>query len=89
MTQTHPFVASAGSHVPNAMFESRARIVVTVSDQGQGPTDPFVGLVPSPDSGSAGLGLWLKHQLCNQVALETGAHGYTLRLVQGNPYLCL
>lgn len=66
-----------------------ARIVVTVSDQGQGPTDPFVGLVPSPSSESAGLGLWLAHQLCNHVSFETGAHGYTLRLVLGDPHLGL
>jgi anti-sigma regulatory factor (Ser/Thr protein kinase) len=165
VTQTHPFLASAGLHVPNPSFESpetflsRARraspdpleqtpptvelidpspaaarraahdtarvgqlervdvddlvlvvneavtngichgtrpvharlwagpdrIVVTVSDRGRGPTNPFVGLVPSSDTDSAGLGLWLTHQLCNHVTFETGAHGYTLRLVLGDP----
>ena len=63
------------------------RIVVAVSDQGQGPTDPFVGLVPSQNSESAGMGLWLAHQLCSHVTFETGAHGYTLRLVLGDPHL--
>jgi anti-sigma regulatory factor (Ser/Thr protein kinase) len=63
------------------------RIVVTVSDQGQGPTNPFVGLVPSSSSTSAGLGLWLLHQLCDHVTFETDAHGFTLRLVLGDPYL--
>ena len=62
------------------------RIVVTVSDQGQGPTNPFVGLVPSLNSDSAGLGLWLAHQLCDHVTFETGAHGFTLRLVLGDPH---
>lgn len=65
------------------------RIVVAVSDQGLGPTNPFVGLVPSPNSDSAGLGLWLAHQLCNHVTFETNAHGYTLRLVLGDPHLDL
>lgn len=65
------------------------RIVVTVSDQGQGPTNPFVGLVPSQDSESAGMGLWLAHQLCNHVTFETTEHGYTLRLVLGEPHLDL
>jgi anti-sigma regulatory factor (Ser/Thr protein kinase) len=65
------------------------RIVVTVTDQGQGPTNPFVGLVPTSSSKSAGLGLWMTHQLCNHVTLDTGAHGYTLRLVLGDPHLDL
>ena len=60
------------------------RIVVTVSDQGKGPTNPFVGLVPTSDTDSAGMGLWVTHQLCNHVTFETGAHGYTLRLVLGD-----
>ena len=68
-------------------WAGRARIVVTVSDQGHGPTDPFVGLVPSPNSDSAGMGLWLAHQLCNHVTFESGADGYTLRLVLGDPHL--
>lgn len=169
VTQTHPFLASAGLHVPNPMFETpetfltRARpawpdpleqtsptvelvdpspatarqaardtaraahldrvdvddlvlvvneavtngichgtrpiqarlwagpdrVVVTVSDQGEGPTDPFVGLVPSQNSETAGMGLWLAHQLCSHVTFETGAHGYTLRLVLGDPHLDL
>lgn len=63
------------------------RIVVTVTDHGPGPTDPFVGLVPSSNSKSAGLGLWMAHQLCNHVTFETGPHGYTLRLVLGEPHL--
>jgi anti-sigma regulatory factor (Ser/Thr protein kinase) len=71
------------------LWAGRARIVVTVSDRGQGPTDPFVGLVPDSNSDSAGLGLWLTHQLCNHVTFETDAHGYTLRLVLGDPHLDL
>jgi anti-sigma regulatory factor (Ser/Thr protein kinase) len=65
------------------------RILVTVSDQGQGPKNPFVGLVPSSSSDSAGLGLWIAHQLCDHVTFETGAHGFTLRLVLGEPHLDL
>ena len=59
---------------------------MTVSDQGKGPTNPFVGLVPTSDTDSAGMGLWVTHQLCNHVTFETGAHGYTLRLVLGDPF---
>ena len=71
------------------MWAGPDRIVVTVSDQGQGPSNPFVGLVPSSSSESAALGLWMAHQLCNHVTLETNAHGYTLRLVLGEPHLGL
>jgi anti-sigma regulatory factor (Ser/Thr protein kinase) len=65
------------------------RILVTVTDRGQGPSDPFVGLLPSSKSKSAGLGLWMAHQLCDHVTFETGPHGYTLRLVLGEPHLDL
>jgi hypothetical protein len=33
------------------------------------------------------MGLWLAHQLCNHVTFETNAHGYTLRLVLGDPHV--
>jgi len=77
------------SPVYTRLWAGPNRIVVTVTDQGQGPTDPFVGLVPSSSSESAGLGLWMAHQICNDVTFETGPHGYTLRLVLGEPHLDL
>jgi anti-sigma regulatory factor (Ser/Thr protein kinase) len=56
-------------------------IVVTVHDSGAGPTDPLAGLrcAPATDRGS-GLGLWLTHQLCDDVALINGSDGFTVRL---------
>ena len=65
------------------------RILITVTDQGPGPRDPFVGLIPTSNSNSAGLGLWMTHQLCSHVTFDTGAHGYTLRLVLGDPHVDL
>ena len=59
------------------------RIVATVTDRGDGPADPFVGLLPVTDSCSAGLGLWLTHQLCSHVTLHTTDEGFTIRLVVG------
>ena len=37
------------------------RAVVAVSDGGDGPTDPFAGLLPAGNGSSGGLGLWLTH----------------------------
>ncbi|MEE6261576.1 sensor histidine kinase [Plantactinospora sonchi] len=62
------------------------RIVVEVSDTGDGPTDPFVGLLPSRNGGAGGLGLWITYQSCNHVALSRERGAFTLRLTAGNPY---
>jgi hypothetical protein len=61
------------------------RIVATVTDRGNGPADPFVGLLPVTDTRSGGLGLWLTHQLCSHVTLDTTDEGFTIRLVVGTP----
>lgn len=54
------------------IWSDRDRIVVTITDQGGGPTDPFAGLLPA-----GGLGLWVTHQLCDQVthrSRQAGLH---------------
>lgn len=61
------------------------RIVVAVTDAGDGPRDPFAGLLPIGDAATGGLGLWITHQSCNHVAFGHGADGFTLRLTAGNP----
>ena len=61
------------------------RIVATVTDRGNGPADPFAGLLPVTDTCSAGLGLWLTHQLCSHVTLDTTDDGFTIRLIVGTP----
>jgi anti-sigma regulatory factor (Ser/Thr protein kinase) len=60
--------------------------VATVSNHGNGPADPFAGLLPVTDTRS-GLGLWLTHQLCSHVTLDTTDDGFTIRLVVGTPHL--
>lgn len=57
------------------------RVVVTVTDQGQGPADLLVGLTPTPGRSPGGLGLWIAHQLCGDISLATGADGFTVRLI--------
>jgi anti-sigma regulatory factor (Ser/Thr protein kinase) len=62
------------------------RVLVTVSDHGTGPTDPYVGLVPGSDvtTGAGGYGSWLIDQLVTTTHAHT-PDGFTLRLVIGSP----
>jgi anti-sigma regulatory factor (Ser/Thr protein kinase) len=64
------------------------RIVVTVTDRGAGPADPFAGLLPAATGPSGGLGLWLAHQLCSLVTLDKSTDAFTVRLVAGKPASC-
>lgn len=78
--------------VSNALIHGRApaivriwtapdRIVISVHDQGHGPTDPMAGLVPAAGgTATLGLGLWLIHQLDIDVALKHADDGFTVRL---------
>lgn len=57
------------------------RVVVAVHDEGEGPADPLVGLLPRTDERTAsGRGLWLAHQMDIDVALLAGGTGFTVRL---------
>lgn len=62
------------------------RIVVTVSDGGTGPEDPFAGLLPASNGSVTGHGLWITYQSCNHVAMNRGSDAFTLRLTAGNPH---
>ena len=88
-------VLAASEAVTNAVTHGRPpvrmrawaapeRMVVTVSDTGTGPPDPYVGLVPSPSAlgGGGGFGLWIAHQLL-PVAFSRNGEGFTIRLVAG------
>jgi anti-sigma regulatory factor (Ser/Thr protein kinase) len=62
------------------------RVVVTVTDQGRGPADPYAGLMPvsSAAEGRGGQGLWLAHQMCSYMTLHHDATGFTVRMVAGH-----
>jgi anti-sigma regulatory factor (Ser/Thr protein kinase) len=62
------------------------RIVVTVTDRGDGPTDLFAGLQAAPHAPNGGFGLWLAHQLCDHIAMDRAADGFTLRMISGNAH---
>ncbi|GAA4706536.1 sensor histidine kinase [Pseudonocardia yuanmonensis] len=59
------------------------RTVVTVTDAGAGPSDPYAGLLPAKGSATAGLGLWMAHQLGREVSLHRGPGGFTVRIAAG------
>jgi anti-sigma regulatory factor (Ser/Thr protein kinase) len=94
--QVEHLVFAVSEAVTNAVLHGRPpvrfrlwtapdRIVATVTDRGDGPPDPFAGLLPVSDPSSAGLGLWLTHQLCSHVTLDTTDDGFTIRLIVGTP----
>jgi anti-sigma regulatory factor (Ser/Thr protein kinase) len=89
-------VVAVSEAVTNATVHGRApvrmrvwagadRLVVTISDGGAGPKDPFAGLMPATDRATGGRGLWIIHQSCNYVTAQTSPDGFTLRLTAGNP----
>lgn len=66
------------------IWATPGRIVISVHDQGRGPADPLVGLVPAASNAATlGLGLWLIHQLDIDVALRHADDGFTVRLRGG------
>ncbi|XVU28315.1 anti-sigma factor RsbA family regulatory protein [Actinoplanes sp. CA-054009] len=66
------------------LWAAPERMVVAVTDTGDGPDAPFVGLFPtSAAAARGGLGLWLAFQACGLVTLGHGPDGFTIRLVAG------
>jgi anti-sigma regulatory factor (Ser/Thr protein kinase) len=67
------------------VWAARERIVVTVTDRGHGPQDPYAGLPqPVAATGGGGYGLWLINHLTT-VAYRREADGFTIHLVGGDP----
>jgi anti-sigma regulatory factor (Ser/Thr protein kinase) len=65
------------------LWSGADRIVVSISDQGPGPKDPFAGLLPTARNATGGLGLWITYQSCDHVALQRRPDRYTVRLTAG------
>ena len=67
------------------MWAGDGRVVVTVTDGGSGPADPFAGLLPvhNIDDRAGGRGLWITFQACDYVTLESSGSGFTARLTAG------
>jgi anti-sigma regulatory factor (Ser/Thr protein kinase) len=66
------------------MWLTASKVVVEVHDNGSGPADPFVGLLPGRQHDSeSGRGLWLAHQLATGISLVPNDDGFTVRLSAG------
>jgi hypothetical protein len=65
------------------VWSGAGRLVVAVTDQGDGPPDPYTGLLPARHAPDGGLGLWLAFQLCDHVAFGPTPEGFTIRLTAG------
>jgi anti-sigma regulatory factor (Ser/Thr protein kinase) len=67
------------------IWAGAGQMVVSVHDTGEGPADPFAGLLPAARS-IGGRGLWIAHQICSQVTLYRDETGFTARLTAGRPW---
>lgn len=65
------------------LWPDDGRVIAAVSDTGTGPSDPFTGLVPVEATVVGGRGLWITHQVCDDLVLSTDDHGFTVRLAVG------
>jgi anti-sigma regulatory factor (Ser/Thr protein kinase) len=59
-------------------------LVCEIRDRGV-ITDPMAGQQPPPPDANGGHGLWLVHQICDQVELDSGENGTTIRLHMSLP----
>lgn len=91
---THDVVYAASEIVTNGLtygvapirfrlWADERRVVVAVTDRGPGPSDPLAGLVPTTQTESAGLGLWILHRTCDYVSMGRDAEGFTVRASVG------
>src|SRR5262245_45162538 len=64
------------------LWATDGQALVAVSDHGQGPRDPLVGLV-GPTLARGGRGLWLTNQISSEVVSARTPGGFTIRAAIG------
>ena len=62
-----------------AIWHDADEVVCEIRDEGV-ITDPLAGQRRPPASASGGHGLWIVHQVCDQVELSSDATGTTIRM---------
>lgn len=63
------------------VWEAGGDLVATVHDTGTGTQDPYCGLVSAhAEDRPGGYGLWLTHQMCDDVIQYTDNTGFTIRM---------
>jgi anti-sigma regulatory factor (Ser/Thr protein kinase) len=84
----HEAVTNAFRHgkppVRLRLWAAPDRVLAAITDLGDGPADPFAGLWPDPDRTDGGMGLWIIHELCDHVSVDTTS-SCTVRLTFGRP----
>lgn len=96
-TQIEDFVFAVSEGVTNALchgrppvhlrlWADRTRALAAVIDHGEGPTAPLAGMLPTSNSASAGLGLYIMHLTCDYVAFGHDQDRFTLRILAGAPH---
>jgi anti-sigma regulatory factor (Ser/Thr protein kinase) len=63
-------------------WSSPGRVVVTVTDAGAGPSDPFIGLLPPDLDSTHGRGLWIAHHFCTFLAISASENGCVVRMIK-------
>ncbi|HEU4514338.1 MAG TPA: sensor histidine kinase [Nocardioidaceae bacterium] len=85
------FVKAVGEVVTNAhkhgadpvrlrLWAADATLACTVTDQGEGITDPLAGYARPRNPSDGGLGLWAARQLVDVLDYEHGPDGFTVRV---------
>ncbi|GGM63009.1 hypothetical protein GCM10007977_075740 [Dactylosporangium sucinum] len=59
------------------------RVVVEVTDRGEGLDDPYAGLLPGGHQAIGGLGLWITYQSCDHVHATRTPAGFVVTLTVG------
>jgi len=69
------------AHSPGSMeiWCAAGEIICEIRDSGV-ITDPMVGRRPPTADANGGHGLWLVHQICDKVELQSNENGTTVRL---------
>ncbi len=62
-------------------WSRQGRVVVTVTDAGPGPSDPFAGLCPPSRELLGGRGLWIANQTCDSLSISPDERGCVVRMI--------
>lgn len=77
-------VRHARSQGSMEIWRDAGEIVCEIRDSGV-ITDPMAGRRPPAADANGGHGLWLVYQICDQVELDSGENGTTIRLHMSLP----
>jgi anti-sigma regulatory factor (Ser/Thr protein kinase) len=80
---TNATIHGAPPVILRAWASTPRRVIVAITDQGKGVTDPFAGLLPRSPDEMDGRGLWISHQVCTDICLQHDEHGFSAIIFVG------